>query len=444
MSGLGLWVLMGIIVACVQPHTDVPVLHLFTANTPFSDFGETLSYAICPNPYTGEYGIRTIYPPLSFLIFYPFTWICSSTLKSYVAGEITSEQLAAEPTLILSFVLFYLLSIAVILYIVAKWTKFKGKNLIYVLGITFAFGPSLFEFIRGNNTLLLFVLAMLFFYLHQSDKRWKKELSYVCLAGAICMKIYPALIMVYLIYREEKLEKLWAVLKTLAYALFLTFVPFVLVEGGFSNIAALWNNFRGFTDPTEAVVTQAVDDIVAATANLGPTQWPTNISIETVVFWLCHGLSVVFGGADMSVLHTLLSSVLRYGLLMFALVLPFLSFRSAKYKEFVALSVGAYLLFPGVSNGYCMMLMMIPFALTIMDWNNMSFKDRVFYFVCYIIIANPFFFSYSTFIPSAVATIVVVAKSIVDIVKDDCRIFKEWKAGKNQQTQPSIDSGCKE
>lgn len=430
-AGLALWVMMGIIFGCLQRNMEIPILHVFSGSIPFSDFAETLSYAICPNPYTGKYGIWTIYPPLSFLIFYPFTWICSSALNKYVAGEITLAQLSAEPTFIISFVLFYLLSLAVIMYVVARWTRFKGKNLLYVLGITFVFGPLLFEFIRANNTLLLFVLALLFFYLHQSDKRWKKELSYVCLAGAICMKIYPALMIFYLVYREKKLEKLWSVLKTLAYALFLIFVPFALVEGGFSNISALWNNFRGFTGPSETAV-RSFDGLAGFIANLTPTQWTTNISIETVVFWFCKGLSAMFCGADMGVLHTLLSSVMRYGLLIFAIVLPFVSFKSNKYKEFVTLAVGSYLLFPGVCNGYCMMLMMIPFVLTVLDWNNMNFKEKVFYSVCYFIIANPFFFSFGVFIPSAVATIVVVVKCIVDIVKDDVRLFKERRANKTE------------
>lgn len=433
MAGLGVWVIMGIILGCVQRNTDIPILHVFSGYIPFSDFAETLSYAICPNPYTGEYGIWTIYPPLSFLIFYPFTWICAPALKSYVDGQISLEQLSANASFIVSFVLFYLISLAIIMYVVARWTKLKGRNLIYVLGITFAFGPLLFEFIRANNTLLLFVLSLLFFYLNQSEKRWKREVSYVCLAGAICMKIYPALMIFYLVYKEKKLEKLWSVLKTLAYALFLIFVPFVLIEGGFSNISALWNNFRGFTGPNEAAA-QSLEGLAGAIESLGPTQWTTNISIETVVFWFCRGLSAIFGGADLSILHTLLSSVMRYGLLLLAVVLPFVSFKSTKYKEFVTLAVGSYLLFPGVCNGYCMMLMMIPFVLTVSDWSNLSFKEKIFYSVCYFIIANPFFFSFGVFVPSSVATIVIVVKSVVDIIKSDVRILKEWKLNKANKT----------
>ena len=96
MVGLGLWIIVGIVLGCVQKAVD----YVFSGFIPFSDFAETLSYAICPNPYTGEYGIRTIYPPLSFLIFYPFTWICRGALDRYVAKEITLEQLSADEAII--------------------------------------------------------------------------------------------------------------------------------------------------------------------------------------------------------------------------------------------------------------------------------------------------------------------------------------------------------
>lgn len=437
MVGFGIWIIVGIVLGCVAPNVDKNILYVFTGNIPFSDFAETLSFAICPNPYTGEYGFRSIYPPLSFLVFYPFALICLGPLKQYVAGTITLEQLSANPLFILSFVIYYLINLAIIMYVAAKFTKLKGKNLVFLLGILFCFGPLLFEFLRANNTLTTCILTLLFFYLNNSETRWKREVSYACLAGAVCTKIYPALIIFYLIYKEKGWEKLFAVLKTLAYALILIFVPFLFIEGGFSNIAVLWGNFRGFSG--DGTSSQSLDGMIGFIDSLGPTQWTTNISIETVVFWFCEGLSAIFGGADMSLIHSMLSTVLRYGLLLCAAVLPFISFKSSKNKEFVALAVGSYLLFPGVCNGYCMTLMIIPFLFMIRDWDNMKFSDKVFYSVCYFIIANPFFFSFGVFIPSSIATIVLVVKCIVDIIADDCRIFKEYRKNKTLAKKDADD-----
>ena len=424
-SGLAVWVIVGVVLGCVAPNVDEHILYVFSGNIPFSDFAETLSYAICPNPYTGEYGISTFYPPISFLIFYPFALICLEPLNNYSSGAITLEQLSSNPLFILSFVLYYLINLAIILYIAAKFSKLKGQNLFFLLGILFCFGPLLFEFIRANNTLTVCTLSLLFFYLNNSEKRWQRELSYVCLAGAICMKIYPALMIFYLIYKEKRFEKLFSVLKTLGYTLVLLFIPFLFIEGGFSNIIHEWNNFTGFSGSGASAL--SLDGIIQFIESLGPTQWTTNISIETVVFWFCELLSLIFGGADMSLVHSLLSTVLRYGLLLCAAVLPFLGFKSGKNKEFVTLAVGSYLLFPGVCNGYCMTLMMIPFLFMVKDWDNMKFSDKVLYTVCFAIVANPVFFSFGIFIPSSIATIVLVVKSIVDIIIDVCHTFKKKK-----------------
>ena len=81
-SGLAVWVIVGVVLGCVAPNVDEHILYVFSGNIPFSDFAETLSYAICPNPYTGEYGISTFYPPISFLIFYPFALICLEPLNN--------------------------------------------------------------------------------------------------------------------------------------------------------------------------------------------------------------------------------------------------------------------------------------------------------------------------------------------------------------------------
>lgn len=222
--------------------------------------------------------------------------------------------------------------------------------------------------------------------------------------------------MFYILWRGEKWEKLWGVLKVLAYTLVVVFVPFLFIEGGFSNIPILLSNVTGFSSG-------------------GATTWGSNVSFDTIVYYLCLALSTIFGGADMSILHTILSTLLRYGLVVLAFVLPLISFKSKKYKEFVTLAVGTYLLFPGVCNGYCLTVMIIPFIIMLLDWNNMKFWEKIFYTVCYGLIICPIFYTYGFFLTSAIAVAVIVIKSVVDIIRDDVRIFKNRK---NQDTSEKI------
>ena len=185
--GFATFVIALIACACVSQSS----LHTITGTTPFSDFAETLAYATVPNPYTGDYGVRSIYPPLSIYIFYPFTWFCSGALHQYTSGTITLAQLSSNAGLLAAFFMYYLINMAIIMFVVAKMSKLKGKNLFYLLSIVFCFGPLLFCFIRANNTLTVLTLTLLFFWLNNCEKRWQRELSYLCLAGAATMKIYP-------------------------------------------------------------------------------------------------------------------------------------------------------------------------------------------------------------------------------------------------------------
>ena len=126
-AGFGVYVLLAVIFACVAPH----LLNGITATTLFSDFAETLSYALCPNPYNGDYGFHSIYPPLSFLIFYPFTWFCQGALNEYSAGNITLAELSANAGFIVSFLLYYIINLAIIMFVVAKFTKSSPKSLLF-------------------------------------------------------------------------------------------------------------------------------------------------------------------------------------------------------------------------------------------------------------------------------------------------------------------------
>ncbi len=342
-------------------------------------------------------------------------------------------QLSATPGFICAYLLYFAINLAIILYVVARMSKLKGISLFYLLSLVVFCGPLLFEFVRANNTLSTCVFALLFFYFSgrkdEETKLWRRELSYVFLALAICMKIYPAVLILFLIWREKGWNKLWAVLQTIAFALAFVFLPFLLTEGGFSNISEIWKNFRGFSgasvsaakwsDNLDSLGGQAGDYLAES------VKWGTNISIETITFYICYVLSIMFGGVNLSGMQHILSMILRFSLLICAVVLPCISFKSKKYKEFVALAVGTYMLFPGVCNGYCLTLMIIPFVITILDWNNMSKGNKIFYSIFYGLLMFAPLYTYGIYVPSAIATLVIVTKSIVDIIIDDVKTFKQ-------------------
>ncbi len=430
--GLGIYLLTVIICACISKEA----LYVITANIPFSDFAEVLAYCTVPNPYTGAYGIACIYPPLSFLMCYPLTVFCWDAASAWANKTITLAELSSHPGFLVAFFIYYALNLAIILFAVAKMSKLKGKNLFYLLTIIFCFGPLLFCFIRGNNTLTVCTMTVLFFWLNNSDKRWQRELSYLCLAGAAMMKIYPILMIFYLIWREKGWEKLWSVLKTLAYTLVLVFVPFLFIEGGFSNCMVLIKNVTGFSSPSSPALATALATHSGMPApGSSPTRWGSNTSLETIVYYIVYGISCIFGGVDLTMLMSILTKILRCGLLITCIILPFFSFKSKKYLQFVTLAMSAYLLWPGVCNGYCMSILIVPFVIMLINFDTYSLKDKIFYVVCYGLIFCPIFYTYTFFLPQAIAFFVLVIKSIVDIIIDNIKIHKENKLNKQNKKE---------
>lgn len=229
-------VLISVILACTTKISATLVGNFF-----MSDWAETMSYCIVGNPYEG-YGIHSIYPPFAYLPFYLFALICKNPLNAYLAGELPLATMYKQPLFVLSYVLFFVIMMAIILFVVAKMSKLKGKSLAYLLISVFCFGPFVYTFGRGNNIISVAVLVLIFFWLYNNEKWWARELGNLALAGAVAIKIYPAILLLFFLKDHKWLD----LVKTLVYSLILIFIPFLFIEGGFGNIKHIWNNFTMF------------------------------------------------------------------------------------------------------------------------------------------------------------------------------------------------------
>lgn len=369
----------------------------------FSDFAETLSYCLVKNPYTGEYGepaIYSIYPPFAFLPFYLFALICKPELISYINGEITLEQLSTSPSFIISFILFYLICMAIVMLIVAKMSKFKGKKLVYLLVCTFCFAPFAFCLVRGNNIIFACILVMLFFMLYKSEKRWQREIANLCLAGAVAVKIYPALLLLFFIKDRRFLD----LLKTLVYAGILIFIPFLLVEDGFSNIKEIWANFTRFNGG------QGRD---AAWSNIGFD----GLASKLATF------------LHLPVLHSILSKLLRFGSILVTLVALCFS-KNTKYKmQPILITLLTYSLFQGVSYAYTLTYLIIPITIYFVEFEKMSKLDKYYYGICYASIALPFMAGISFFFVAQLAAICLLVKGYIDLYSEFVNNVKAKKQG---------------
>ena len=386
-----LTIVVSIVIHAIDENT---VLILFDKKL-FSDFAEDLSYCIVDNPYKNEYNIHSIYPPFAYLIFYPFALICSGSLEQLIRGEIGLMDMKNSPSFVCSYILYYLINIAIILLIVKKMSGFKGKELIYLLITVFCFGPLIYCFGRGNVLITALLFALLFFYMYDSEKRWVRELANLCLACSVAIKIYP-IILLFFFFKERRFLDF---VKTLVYSLILLFIPFLLTKGGFSNIKEIWNNFTHFN------------------GGEGRNLDFSNISLDSTISKFVYLLEIITK-SDLKALQGVLSKLGRFSLLIVAIVLPLLRKNSKLVMQFMILSICTYELFQGVAYGYTMLILVAPIVIYFKNFDSFSKEDKLFYGICFAIIAMQPFYAFKNYIVQAITLIVLVVKAIKDIAKD--------------------------
>ncbi len=371
-------------------------------NNIFDDFAETLSFCLIKNPYNGEYGATSIYPPLAFLIFYPFALISKGAVNSYLNGDINIGELTKSPSFLISFLLFYAICLAIVLFLCAKISKFKGKKLAMLLIIVFCFSPLAFCFIRGNNIILALIFVLLFFYLKDSEKKSLREVANLCLAITITLKIYPAILLLIFLKDRRWLD----ILKTLLYSLILIFVPFLFISGGFKNLKEIWNNCIKF-----------------ATTKVRKTSL-TNISLDALSMKITNlfGLPTTF--------YSVLSIILRLGLIILTLVVFILAKNSRKKMQISALGLLTYELFAGVSYAYSLVFLIVPIIYYFMDFETFSKSDKVIYGLCFGVIAFPLWFAIYNFSIPQLFLIVLLIKIYVDLILE----FKNNRSKTNEKS----------
>lgn len=220
----------------LQDPTGLQMRVIFSGGNDFmADFLNVTRYASFPNPYLAE-GIppsELAYFPFVYWIMRFFTGLCGYGVEgiSHNVGIFVSG-LAMNFAAVLLFLQLY------------KLISFRGIVKIILL-VTIIFSSIfLFSYERGN--LILFSAAFVLFYLcnYKNKSKVLKELSFVSLAMAVALKGYPGIFVLVLVYEKKFVEAL----RVCLYSAVLLFVPFLFLEGGFSNVPILLNNLEISTD----------------------------------------------------------------------------------------------------------------------------------------------------------------------------------------------------
>lgn len=200
----------------------------------FMDFFNTMMYANREDLYTNYW---IIYPPFIEIFF------CLITRAVPDGASLTSFELRSYQSAIIIFVLVFAVCftvLGVVFYKLKKGTPFEKTVFVVVMFLSLPF----FSVIdRGNIIVMAVVFSALFLMLYRSENAFHREISYICIAVATAIKLYPFLLVLVLL----KEKNFTGFLRSCIYSAILFFLPFLYFGNVSENIRAYFRNVFGWS-----------------------------------------------------------------------------------------------------------------------------------------------------------------------------------------------------
>lgn len=205
----------------------------------FMDFFNSIRDASTKDVY--KEGI--IYPPLANIFFYVLSLMIDPKLAS--SSFVNRRLLQGDYVCLFLYFVFVVLSL--ILFVNLIKNQLKKNNLerySYSLPLLLVFSyPMIYCIQRGNIALLSLVFSMFFVFNRNSENKFIRELSFILLAVAAGIKLYPAAFGLLLITDRKFKESI----RLLIYGLICFILPFFFYDG-IESIRDLLFNLKNFSD----------------------------------------------------------------------------------------------------------------------------------------------------------------------------------------------------
>lgn len=211
-------------------------MYMFMTDS-FRDFYDVMFAVRTDNPYTyGDLGLTAT--PLTMLVIKVLSVISRTEIldtynSDYGIHFATSAIVFTMTMMAIS------LCLAIVLNSMLKYGKLG--NVSFVL-LTMFSAPFVFALEKGSLVSLSVLLVLLFINGQDSEKRIEKELSYVCLALAVALSIYPVLLVLMLVKGKDFV----GLLKTLVYSAVLFLLPTVVFST--DALSDFFKNMKNYVD----------------------------------------------------------------------------------------------------------------------------------------------------------------------------------------------------
>lgn len=365
-----------------------------TEDIEFSDYFHTNDMIAENNPYIAE---MSSYPPFVFMIARIF-----ALFGDYSNGY---ESMIDQPIALAGFFIFYALCYIGIIYLSAHIMRSRGLSKGFTAAACFIIAynaPMLFNFERGNYIICAFLFSIAFYAFYDDETRILREFSYIFLAFAAGIKLYPALLAVVLL-RERRICDF---LRCAAYSVLIIIISFLTFEGGFSGIPQFFHWLGDFSGSI--------------------TDYGYNYSIASFI----GAIAALFGGSPWSLPPVLaaMQTSLPYILLAVCVIFSFLVDKQWKILALVSIAI---IQFPNISFAYALMFMIIPLIAFFLEREKTK-RDYI-YMALMIIILSPIYLgmalpTYGININQIVSSIAIIALEAALIVEAAVRIIKSARA----------------
>ena len=322
----------------------------------FLDHFNTISLAASENPYDLSYPSN--YPALVMLFYrflahmYPVGWDMADAVGLYKSLHGMMEYVMLFGMLI---------ALTLILY-----KKEYNASTLYKVAFVLS-GPVIFEIERGNSILIAFVLSLFFVTFYDSNSAIIREIAYIALATAFCIKLYPAVFGALLLFEKKYKESI----RTAVYGIILFVAPFL-----YFGKDALYGFYKAYTMTTSK--------------NYG---YGYNYSLYNMLSVFMESIGIKSYGVLYLILLALLSV---------CMLIVMLKNQSKEYR-LLAMTI-SLMLIPKFSYTYAGIFLWIPFSTYLNGLNNkrireLSFAESmhgVLYFLTLIPLATPFIQRFTT------------------------------------------------
>ena len=331
----------------------------------FMDFFNSIRDGGSPDVYTQR---NNIYPPLCILIFRFFSKLISPELVSSYFSRRTTLQ--SDQLCMMIYIVFAIVCILSLFRMVESYINIKNDGKFKTYATVTAFlviisYPVMFCLERGNILILSMICSMFFIFFRNSENKTVKELSYILLAVAAGIKLYPAVFGLILVIERKYKDAL----RLMAYGVAIVVFPIVFFLDEFKSSPALINTYMSQLLSISSITTadgnsSAIMKILNNLSNFALYKKNSlnfsSVSIQNIFFMIGAG---------------------SFSAKIACIITEFIAFIAAFYtkREWQKVFLLTYLMLniPSASNSYALSFMVIPFCVFLFGSKKFRAIDRI-------------------------------------------------------------------